>query len=81
MPGAPRDKTVYRQPPSLADDYMARLLPLIVEQRGGEATLTPDELRSVSDRLIILVRVDDSLSIETRRLATEQPGASDIPQR
>jgi hypothetical protein len=79
-PAAPRDKTVDWQPPNLADDYMARLLPLLVEQLGGEPALTPDELRGASDRLI-LVRVDDSLSIETRRLATEQPGASDIPQR
>jgi len=74
--GAPLDKTTDWQPPDMMDDYMARLLALVVERLGGQATITRDEVREVPGRLMVLVReIDDSLIVETRRLATE-PTAS-----
>jgi hypothetical protein len=65
-----------RQPPDLATDYAARLVALLVESVGGTVTVSPSQLRSVPQRLLLLIREgEDVLELETRPL----PGASDQP--
>jgi hypothetical protein len=59
-----------KEPPDLDADAAARLVALVVETGGGQIVVKREDLRSVSTRLLLLIReTEDSLVLETRDLA------------
>jgi hypothetical protein len=68
-----------REPPELATEYAARLVAVLVEGLGGTVTVTPSQLRSVPERLLLLIRQgEDVLEFETRPLAQASDPPGDI---
>jgi hypothetical protein len=66
----PQPKTVVHDPPSLEDDYEARLLALLIERAGGGETFSDDEVAAVPNRLLLVpMESEDGLRLEVRRLA------------
>ena len=62
---------VEHEPPDLDADAGARLVALLVDISGGQIAVTREDLRSVSTGLLLLMReTEDSLVLETRRLAS-----------
>ena len=71
-----KDKSILLPAVDLDRDYSARVIALLVERLGGEATLTRNEIAIVADRLALLpLDSENTFGFEVRRLAASEPDA------
>ena len=69
-PGAPGPKVVEHEPPSLDDDYEARLLALLIERAGSGEFFSREEVAAAPTRLLLLpLESEDGLRLEVKQLA------------